>query len=71
MVQEFQLRTYLPHIFEQFYRSDAHRSQSGLGLGLAIAQQIAQAHRGKITVMAILNSLMKYQHFQNMLSQLL
>lgn len=43
----------LPHIFEQFYRSDAHRSQSGLGLGLAIAQQIAQAHRGKITVNSI------------------
>jgi len=42
----------LPYIFNRFYRVDKSRArrQGGLGLGLAIAQSIAQLHRGKITI---------------------
>ena len=35
-------------IFEDFVRVD--RSSSGMGLGLAIAHRLVQAHRGKIWV---------------------
>lgn len=41
----------LPHLFERFYRVDGARSGGhSFGLGLAIAQSIAQSHKGTLQV---------------------
>ena len=37
-------------LFEPFFRADIRSSRQGLGLGLHIASQIAQAHGGRIDV---------------------
>ena len=38
----------LPHVFERFYRAADQGGQRGVGLGLAIAQDIVMAHDGNI-----------------------
>jgi signal transduction histidine kinase len=42
----------LPHLAEAFYRPDAARSRAagGVGLGLMLCRQVAQAHGGRLNL---------------------
>jgi signal transduction histidine kinase len=43
----------IPHIFERFYRADPSRTKekiAGYGLGLSLAKQVVQMHKGSISV---------------------
>ena len=43
----------LAHIFDRFYRAEKSRTTKGYGLGLSIAQNIANCTGGKISVESI------------------
>lgn len=44
------------HIFKRFYRSRFSKDTQGLGLGLALAKAIVEAHSGNITVDSVLGN---------------
>jgi signal transduction histidine kinase len=45
---------HLPHIFKRFYQADQSRSVGGHGLGLSLAENIAQTHGAEIDVRSTL-----------------
>ena len=46
----------LPHIFERMYQCDHSRSAKGNGLGLSIAKELVNVHKGTITADSILEA---------------
>jgi heavy metal sensor kinase len=47
---------HLPHIFQRFYQADKSPSNSGLGLGLAIAKGIVESQQGRIGVSSLVGA---------------
>ena len=42
----------LPHVFERFRQSESGAKKGGLGLGLAIARYVVEAHHGSVSAMS-------------------
>jgi signal transduction histidine kinase len=40
--------SFLPHMFDAFRQADTPRRAQGVGLGLAIARELVEAHKGQI-----------------------
>jgi two-component system sensor histidine kinase MprB len=40
----------LPYVFDRFYRGEGSRGRQGSGLGLSIVRQVADQHRGSVSV---------------------
>lgn len=53
----------LPRIFDRFYQADRARAQGGSGLGLSLAQWVAQGHRGRIEVESELGAGARFRVF--------
>ncbi|MBU1727638.1 MAG: HAMP domain-containing protein [Candidatus Omnitrophica bacterium] len=53
----------LPYIFDRFYRSQKAGTNTGFGLGLAIAHSIVSLHRGKIEVSSVFGSGSEFRVF--------
>ena len=58
----------LPRIFDRFYQADSARAQGGSGLGLSLAQWVAQGHRGRIEVETVLGAGARFRVYLPQLS---